>query len=70
MIAAAALVATVWIVGAYARSTRTGNPRPFALANAVGCLPILLAAAVAGAWATMPITAAFGAIGAWGYFRA
>ena len=69
MIETAALAATVWIIYAYARSVRTDR-LPFHRANAVGAIPIMAAAAMAGSWATIPLTMAFGSIGLFGWLKA
>lgn len=64
MIAIAGWVGTAWVLAAYAYTARTGHPRPFHWANAVGCVLCGTANAALGAWPAVALNLAFGAVGA------
>lgn len=56
----------VWILTTYAVLSRTGRARPFHLANALGCVPVLITEAIGGVGPAMLLTGAFGALGWFG----
>lgn len=56
-------LADLWILATYALLARTGRPRAFHCANAIGCIPLLTAEALTHLWPVMLLTGAFGAIG-------
>jgi len=53
----------MWILGGYAWAVRTQRQRPFHWANAIGCVPLLIAEVGAGLWQVVAITGTFGALG-------
>lgn len=60
----ACVLADVFILGTYALTAVAGWPAWwFHLANAVGCVPLLIVEYRQGAWAVMPVTGAFGLVG-------
>ena len=62
-------IADAAILGAYFWTARTGRIRPFHLANALGCFPLIALEVYAGIWPVLVITATFGAIGWFGLWR-
>lgn len=66
---AVAYLADVAILAAYAYLARTGRPRPFHWANALGAIPLLGVEIATGALPVIPLTLTFGVLGALGLFR-
>ncbi len=66
------LVASAWILASYAAFAHTANERRrwwFNLANALGCIPVIVTEMVAGTWAALALTAGFGLVGLYGLLR-
>lgn len=63
MLTALGYVVDAWILGTYWLLARTGRARPFHLANALGCLPVIALELHEGAGVPLVLTAAFGALG-------
>lgn len=61
--------ADVAILGTYAWLTHRGSARPFHWANALGCVPLLVAEVGARLWQVVVITGTFGALGAVGAWK-
>jgi hypothetical protein len=70
IVAIVSLLASVWVVGAYAYSVKTGKSLPMHMANAIGCWPIIVSEALVGSWAALIVTASFGVVGLVGCWRA
>lgn len=63
-------LADVWILGTYAVMTaRPQHARSFHWANAIGCVPLLVAEVNAGLWQVVAITGTFGVLGWFGVWR-
>lgn len=62
-------IADVWILGSYAVMSSSGKVRPFHWANAVGCVPLVTAEALAGLWQVVILTGTFGVLGWLGVWR-
>lgn len=63
MLLALGIVADVFILSTYALLSFTGNARAFHWANALGCVPLLVAEVRVGLWQVVVITGTFGVLG-------
>lgn len=61
--------ADVLILGTYWWLSRSGRPLPFHWANAVCCVPLLVAEVHDGLWQVVAITGTFGVLGWLGVIR-
>lgn len=64
-----AYASDVWVLSTYAWLARGGRAKPFHLANAIGCIPVIAVEISTHAWPVLPLTAVFGAAGAYGYLK-
>jgi hypothetical protein len=67
MITLLAYMADIAILGTYWLMVRGKSVKWFHLANAIGCIPLIVTEVISGAYAVIVITAAFGIIGAIGF---
>lgn len=63
MLANLGWAATAWVLGTYALMARTGRARPFHLANALGCIPLIALNVTAGVWPAVVLNVTFGMLG-------
>lgn len=70
MLSVLGYASTAWILLTYGVLARTGkHARDFHLANAIGCLPVIVVEVRLGAYVPLVLTAAFGALGWLGLFK-
>lgn len=66
MITALGYLADACVLATYFFLARTGRPRAFHWANAIGCVPIIIGEVALGAYVPLVLTVTFGVLGWFG----
>lgn len=69
IVMALGFAADAWILVTYAILAHTGAAKKFHVANAFGCIPLIVGEVMVGAWAPLVLTTAFGFLGWMGMLR-